>query len=347
MKPRILVVRPDKLGEVLATTPLFPALREAYPHCHLTVWVHAGMEEALEHNRQIDALDVVEPHVTGLDVFALAARMRHESFDIAIFPRPDASSHVVAAKLAKIPVRAGSTFGFARRFLTHDRPFRDDDPTHVVERTLAIAEAVAHRPLPRFPIELACPGEARQAAAGFLRHHGLEPGGFVVIHPDTGGGETAWGAAHYGELARRIAAETGLKVAVTGLEDERSVAQTVVGAGDERLVSLVGKTPLHMLAEVLREARMLVSGITGTLAVAASQGTPCVAIEPTPPSEIRAQSRHPWMVPHRVLTASAVCEGCAAWQCHGAGHACTESITVSRVTDAVLDLLRETAGSAT
>src|SRR6266478_656569 len=82
---KVLIVRTDRLGDVLLTTPVASALRQAFPQCRIAWLVNAYTAPLLEHNPDVDQVIVDRGGSTG----QLAARIRQEHFDVAIvaFPR--------------------------------------------------------------------------------------------------------------------------------------------------------------------------------------------------------------------------------------------------------------------
>ena len=129
--------------------------------------------------------------------------------------------------------------------------------------------------------------------------------------------------------------------AVTGTPDEADLARRIADGVGSSARHVAGKTSILSLTALLKRAKLLLVGSTGTMHLAASQKTPTVLIEPTPDSTQRIAKWAPWMAPHRAVGASAVCPGCDHIQCHQTGMDCVGSIEVARVVDAALDLLKE------
>src|ERR1700733_4356025 len=77
---RILVVRTDRLGDVLLTTPVSSALRKAFPEAKITWLVRSYAAPLLENNPDIDGVMIDHGGSTG----ELVAQLKKEHFDAAI-----------------------------------------------------------------------------------------------------------------------------------------------------------------------------------------------------------------------------------------------------------------------
>jgi ADP-heptose:LPS heptosyltransferase len=99
---KILIVRTDRMGDVLLTTPVSSALRQAYPEAKLSWLVRAYAAPLLEHNPDVDHILVDDEGSVG----ALAARIKREGFDAAIVAYPRWRI-IWALWRAGVPVRIG------------------------------------------------------------------------------------------------------------------------------------------------------------------------------------------------------------------------------------------------
>jgi ADP-heptose:LPS heptosyltransferase len=58
---RVLVVRPDRLGDVILSTPVLAVIKANYPDCHLAVMVKRGVENLLEGLPSVDEVMIYDP----------------------------------------------------------------------------------------------------------------------------------------------------------------------------------------------------------------------------------------------------------------------------------------------
>jgi ADP-heptose:LPS heptosyltransferase len=129
---RVLLLRPDHIGDVLLTAPAVALLRESLPAAYLTYIVGPWSLEAARHGPPVDSLrtlrfpgftrghnaNLVAPYALLLRE---AARLRREGYALALVLRPDHWWGALLALVAGIPVRVGADHALTRPLLTHAR----------------------------------------------------------------------------------------------------------------------------------------------------------------------------------------------------------------------------------
>src|SRR3954467_425343 len=86
-KTRVLVVRPDRLGDVILSTPVFTVIKANYPDCHLAVMVKSGVETLLSGLPSVDEVLLYEPegrHSGIRGFFQLYRDIKAKKFRIAV-----------------------------------------------------------------------------------------------------------------------------------------------------------------------------------------------------------------------------------------------------------------------
>ena len=121
---RKLLVRPDRLGDLVLTTPVLHALRVALPHAHITMMVGPGMREVVERHPDVDSvLTCSFPGIRGPDkkslkpllLMSAARHLRASQYDLAISLLDKSWWSAALLYLARIP-RATTLSG---PFLSH------------------------------------------------------------------------------------------------------------------------------------------------------------------------------------------------------------------------------------
>ena len=140
---RLLVIRPDHLGDVLLTTPALHRLRLALPDAEITALVLPSSAPALANNADVDRVLTCDfpgfsrqPKANALAPYSLAVgearRLQAMNFDAAINLRYDFWWGALLASLADIPTRVGYDWPEKRQFLSHAAPLpqRTAAPDH-------------------------------------------------------------------------------------------------------------------------------------------------------------------------------------------------------------------------
>src|SRR3989338_8231833 len=145
---RILVIRLDRLGDVILSTPVLQALRRKFPHAFLAMMVRPPCREAVEGHPDVNEVIVYEKegrHRSILETIRFARELRRSRFDTALVLHPSNRSHWIPW-LAGIPIRIGYDRKWSR-LLTHRVPHRKQEgQQHEAVYTLELLAALGIEP---------------------------------------------------------------------------------------------------------------------------------------------------------------------------------------------------------
>jgi heptosyltransferase-3 len=270
---RILIVRNDRLGDLLLTTPLATALREAFPLARLSWLASAYAAPLLKHNPDLDEVLVDD----GAPVPELARRLGGGRFDVAVLASMNRRL-AAATWRARIPVRVGPLSSAWGLLLTRPvRQRRARGTVHEADHNLQLLEALDLR-VRRYPTRLELTPAERAGAAALVARLGCAPGRRprVVLHAGGAGSAPRWPVPHYLELGRRLH-ERGACVIVSGELEEEGPPSPI----PDGLVRLEpGRLSIRELAAVLASCQVVVSNSTGPLHMAVALGVPTVSFYP-------------------------------------------------------------------
>ena len=109
-KPKkILIVRTDRLGDVILSTPVIENLRKNFPKSYIAFMCRPYTKDALEGNPYLDEVlvyDKYDQHKNLGGTIEFVKMLRKKKFDWAIILHPTNRVHLVTF-LATIPVRIG------------------------------------------------------------------------------------------------------------------------------------------------------------------------------------------------------------------------------------------------
>ncbi|MDD5045000.1 MAG: glycosyltransferase family 9 protein, partial [Candidatus Omnitrophica bacterium] len=106
---RILIVRTDRIGDVLLSTPVIRAMRDAYPAAYIAMLVSPYAKETVEGNPYLDEVLVYDKdarHKSWLASRNFARALKRKQFDLALILHPTNRMHLVTF-FAGIPRRIG------------------------------------------------------------------------------------------------------------------------------------------------------------------------------------------------------------------------------------------------
>lgn len=325
---RILVIRPDHLGDLLLATPALHLLRASFPEAHIAALVGPWGEAVLAGNRDLDEiLTCPFPGFTRQSTGSLLAPyslLRAEAqhlaalrFDLALVLRFDHWWGAWLAAAAAIPRRLGYAIPEVKPFLTQavDYPPGRHEVLQNVGLALAASGERWREGEPengwRLRFEVQPADEARTAR--LLDDSGAtETGPLIAIHPGSGAPVKRWRAEAWAELAGVLVRQRGAQIVFTGSTGEAELIRSVQDALPPGLlprpVSLAGQTDLGSLAALYRRCRLVIGPDSGPLHLAVAVGAPTIHLY----GPVDRRAFGPWGSParHRVVTSNWACIPC-------------------------------------
>jgi len=338
MDKRILIIRLDRIGDVLLSTPAIKAVREAYPKSHIACMVRPYARDIVAENRDLDETIIYDKSMGIVGTMRFIRYLRKQRFDLAIVLHPTSRSHLVTF-LARIPERVG----YDRKLgwlLTKRVPHTKHlGLRHEIEYVLELLRYVGVEAGAK-KMCLETTPESRERAAALLAKHGIASGDTVIcVHPGASCRSKRWSPRRFAEAADRLAARYGAKIVIVAGPDDKEVAAEVTSAMREPCVDLAGETGVMELANILERARLFVSNDSGPVHVACAVGTPVVALFGRSDRGLSPVRWAPSNEGDVVLHKDVGCVACRAHNCRR-GFKCLEAITVDDVVSAAESILK-------
>ena len=339
---KILILKPSYLGDVIHAVPVLRLLKSHLPQSRIYWWLDSRLKSLLDEDP--DLAGVIPFDRQGwatprrwLQMFSSLQDLRARHFDLAIDLQGLARSGIVAwladagLTIGLDSGRDGSREG-ARAFydLTPPPPAAG---THAVDRylaVLALLQVPAHwnfEWLPKRP----------EIAAQIQQKWNPGDGPWIVLLPGARWDNKRWPVEHFVQLAGLMRGMGAFQFVVLGGAEERAAGEAIAKENPGRCLNLAGQTTLWEMIEWVRRGRLVISGDTGPMHVAAALGRPVVALfGPTNP-----RKTGPYGKPDSVLQINSLpCVPCMKPSCHYAVPlACLNTLTVESVIDRVREEL--------
>jgi heptosyltransferase III len=340
---RILVVRTDRLGDVILTLPMLARLRQCFPEASLAMLLQRYTGAIVEGHPHAGTLLWYDDQRGLVPFGAMLKAIRAQRFDAVVLAHPTLRLALLMW-LARIPLRVGTGYRYySSLFNARVYEHRKDAKRHELEYNMNLLAELGCGPMPEgnwspeFGLEV--PEAETAAVRSLLRSSGVRSGSpLVVVHPGSGGSAREWPLDDFAALSLRLANELKASVVVTGSSSETAAAESIARRSGG--VSLAGRLTLKGLAALLRAADLVVANSTGPLHLAVAVGTPVLGFYP----QITAMSASRWgpytdrkrvLVPNKPLD----CRDCSGKK--GEPCACMMSISVDEAFHAVCELLDE------
>ncbi|HEY3119414.1 MAG TPA: glycosyltransferase family 9 protein [Vicinamibacteria bacterium] len=278
----VLVLRLDRIGDVLMSLPALADLRAALPAARIRLAVGAWSAEAARGAPVDEVLVWSAPWVQrasegGDGVMSLARKaraLRTAPPDLAIDLQGDLRASVLMA-LTGARERVGYANTGGAWLLTRVVPL--DESLSWVEQNraamaLAVGRSVTGRTAP--VVTEAERAEARRllAEAGVDSRRPL-----VGIHPSGGRAIKQWPIERWATVGARLQDEFGASVVLTGSAADRPLTDRVA-RGLRQPVDLAGRLSVRQTMAVIAELDLFLSPDTGPMHMACAAGTPSVSV---------------------------------------------------------------------
>jgi heptosyltransferase-2 len=330
----ILVVRTDRIGDVILTLPTIQALKLNFPNAHIAVLLSSytaglveGIADVLIYNKE------AEPK----PFFEMLTELRRAQFDAAVIAYPRFRIALLVW-LAGIPVRVGTgyrwySFLFNKKIFEHRKTIEK----HEAEYNLSLLKGLGCDVSSKPEVKIKISEKERRTASDILQSMGISfYDRLVLLHPGSGGSAREWKPENFATLAADLK-KKGYDVVITGGKTETELVQRVAQNAGEGVRSLVSTLKLKEFAALIQTAKLFIANSTGPLHIAAAVGTPVIGFF----APVRVMSPKRWgpLTDQKKIFVPdpAQCSRCKGDECQG--NDCMEQITVEQVLEASLKLI--------
>lgn len=347
----VLVLRLDRIGDVVMSLPALADLRAALPRARIRLAV-GRWSEAMARSAPVDqVLTWSAPWVgradegaeTARSLFAQARGLRAARLDLALDLQGDVRATLLLA-LTCARRRVGYANSGGGALLTHVVPL-DERVSWVEQNRRAVALALGREVGAARPDALTA--DERAFAARLLAHLGLDGRRPLVgLHPSGGRALKQWDVARWAEVAARLERDHGATLLLTGGAGDAPLARAIAARLQRLAHDLTGKLTLRETLALLERLDLFLSPDTGPMHMACAVGTPSVSVfGPSDPGRYFSGGSGAPGTRHVVVRADLWCAPCnlirrPPAECAAAGMPeCLEGVTVEQVYAAASRLL--------
>jgi len=280
---RILVIRPDRIGDVVLATPTIRALRRSFPDAHIAALVRPATEPVLRHNPHCDDIlvdDWEATHAGRAGFFDRMRMLRRHRFDTALMLLPT-ERHAWMTFFAGIPRRVGvghklyQVLTFARSVSRRKyNPLR-----HEADYCLDLARAVGADD-DGLAVDVFLTDAERENAAARLRALGWSPEKPTIsVHPESGRSAPNWEAAKYRDFILSATERfTDAQIVVNITPTNAPLWELLSPFASDRVFLPDNGGDLRMVMGFIACARVAISASTGPMHLAAGLRVPTVSL---------------------------------------------------------------------
>ena len=341
----ILIIKLKHLGDVLTTTPVLSAIRDAWPKARISYLINPGGEDLLRFHPDVSEVLTV-PRSGGLKgQLAFLWKLRQRRFDLVLeLSGGDRGAFLawLSGAKARVGYRPLTDSRLDRRiFFTH-LVTTVVESKHTVEYHLDALRVLGVEPGYRL-MALNWPDEVEARVRGLLSDGGINPDKpYAVVHPSSRWMFKAWRPEGNAEVIDALRNSLDLPVVLTSGPDpkELAFAARVKEHVTTAPLDLTGRLTLAELAALIGGSRVFFGVDSLPMHMAAAVNTSAVAL-------FGPSGEHmwgPWGHRHRVVAKDWPCRPCGRDGCDGSKISrCLVEIESAEVIAAIGDVLKNTS----
>jgi len=310
----ILIIRTDRIGDLILTLPMAAAVRKRYPKARINFLVRAYTAELLNGHPYIDEVLILAEKGGEPDTETNIRNLKSRKFDTAIAVSPDFTVAMILFR-AGIPVRIGTgyrwySFLFNKKIFEHRKTAEKHEAEYNFSllRPLGITEPLSAETA---DYAVKTDEEALNSVQELIKKGGVaEP--FIIVHPGSGGSAVDLPLAKMKVLVKLFAEKTSYGIVLTGSEKEVNLCSEL--EVHSRTINLAGRLSLPELTALSSLSRLFIANSTGPIHIAASLGIPTAGFYPK--ITVCSPKRwRPYSVGNLVFTPPLECSNCTREQC--------------------------------
>lgn len=316
---RILIIRLDRLGDLVLSLPFIASLRAGNPSAKIDMLVRPYLADLAESISGINDVIVYRGRFDALK------RLPGRDYDIAIdMYLGYRLEPALAALFSKAAVRIGFDSGQRGLLFTAPVDIGKCAGKGMVEADLELLKPLGVRAITTVP---------RLRAEGPIQRKGL----IVAIHPGGYYASQRWAPGRFAAVARMVADKFHARILVIGGRGERALVERVAkNAGAKHVYTAFPS--MRELVGLLQGCNLLICNNSGPLHLAASLGVPTVSVMgPTDPALWWPRGEN-----QSVIRKDVGCGPCSRGTC--GKHSCLELITAEEVFNKARELMERVYG---
>lgn len=339
---RILIIRTDRIGDVLLSTPVIKAMRDAFPNSHIAMMVRPYAEEIVDGNPYLDEVilfDKDRKHKGWFAMLKFANEVRRKRFDLALILHPTNRSNLIPF-LAGIPERVGYNKKLGILLTKKIKDLKHIGEKHEIDYNLDVLRAVGIEAKDRM-LYMPVKEEHEKVIDRFFVLNDLnENEGVVAFHPGASCPSKRWSAFRFGRVADELVERYKFRVVIIGGPSDVETVKQMHMAMLHAPIILSEKHSLGEVAALLKRCKIFISNDSGPVHIAVAVGTPVIAIFGRADPGLLPKRWAPTGSNDIVIHKDVGCRECLAHNCE-INFKCLEAITVDDVLNAAETLLKK------
>jgi len=337
---KILVVRTDRIGDVVLSLPIASVIKQFYPECKLSFLIREYTKPITEANPFIDESVVIKEGNGKFRIFDNVVMLKKFDFDAVIILYPTFTISLIMF-LAGIKKRVGTGYRLYS-FLFTDKIYehRKDAKKHELEYNFSLLKSIGidYQPgIDNVKFNLNLSNSSLNKIDRLLSDYNIQSEDrFIIIHPGSGGSAVDLPIHKFKDLINKLN-EIDIKIILTGNENEKKLCDELTI--HKNVINFSGMLSLKELMSLISKCSLLIANSTGPIHLAAALGKQTLGFYPKIQS-CSAQRWGPYSKRKFIYEPELDCDNCTREQCEKLN--CMNFININNVINDIKNFLNNT-----
>jgi lipopolysaccharide heptosyltransferase II len=334
----LLIVRTDRIGDVVLSLPLAEIVKKHFPSCKISFLLREYTKALINKHPFVDDVLLLKEQDGKVLIRENSLELRKYHFDSCLIVYPTFQTALISF-LSGIKHRVGTGYRWYSFLLNHKIfEHRKYAERHELEynvnllKAFGISENVSRDSI-NFHLTAASENEIR--INKILDDHGVNQlNKIVIIHPGSGGSAVDLPIKNFQDLIEKLSADANITIIVTGLSSEKELCEQLVT--NSKIKNFSGLLDLGDMIALIKKASLFISNSTGPLHIAAALGKNTIGFYPKILS-CSPKRWGPYSNKSKIFTPEIGCSNCTREQCERLN--CMNSIDMAKVFSEAQNLL--------
>lgn len=333
-KPQnILIVRTDRIGDVVLTLPLVSILKKKFHESKISFLSRNYTLPLIQNNPDINEAITLNEKNGQPEIFSNVKKLKG-NFDTCVVAYPTFRIALIMF-LAGIKIRIGTgyrwySFLFNKKIYDH----RKISEYHELEYNVRLLKAlgideVVNPSIVQFNLQST--QESRHTVEEVLIANKVDLSKkIIILHPGSGGSSVDLPFVSMKNLIAKMAHELDVEILITGSGNEAELCQSLIVS--EKTKNLAGVLELKEMIALIEKAEIMIANSTGPIHIAAALGKNVIGFYPKIVS-CSDKRWGPYTNNKKIFSPTIDCKNCSRKQCEELN--CMSSINIEEVFNTV------------
>jgi len=334
----LLIVRTDRIGDVVLSLPLAEIIKRHFPNCKVTYLLREYTKCLAQNHPFIDSILLLKESEGKVLIKDNYRELKKYDFDSCLIVYPTFQTSLIAF-LSRIKSRIGTGYRWYS-FLLNKKIYehRKYAERHELEYNVNLLKAFGideRVSMADVEFHLNVSEESKKKIENLLIENKVElhkP--VIIIHPGSGGSAIDLPISSLRELVESISKNLDATLIITGLASEKELCSQLVL--NDSIKNFAGLLILSDLIALIDKSAIFISNSTGPIHIAAALGKPTIGFYPKILS-CSAKRWGPYSNKGKIFVPEIDCSDCTREQCERLN--CMSSIKMNKVFSEVQNLL--------